>query len=63
MKLIADENLHRKIINSLKEAGHEMFSIQDNNSGIRDEAILEQYSVADSIIVTQDKDFGDLTFF
>ena len=63
MKLIADENLHRKIITSLREVGHEVFSIQDNNSGITDEEILEKYSAADSIIITQDKDFGDLTFF
>ncbi len=63
MKLIADENLHRKIISSLREAGHEVFSIQDSNSGITDEEILEQYSAVNTIIVTQDKDFGDLTFF
>jgi predicted nuclease of predicted toxin-antitoxin system len=62
MKLIADENLHRRIITSLQTEGYEVYCIQDNNHGISDEEIVELYAMPNSIIVTEDKDFGDLTF-
>jgi predicted nuclease of predicted toxin-antitoxin system len=62
MKLIADENLHRRIITSLKSEGYEVYCIQDNNHGISDEEIVELYAMSDSIIVSEDKDFGDLIF-
>jgi predicted nuclease of predicted toxin-antitoxin system len=62
MKLIADENLHRNIITSLQNEGYDVYCIQDNNHGISDEEIVGLYGMPNSIIVTEDKDFGDLTF-
>jgi predicted nuclease of predicted toxin-antitoxin system len=62
MKLIADENLHRNIITTLQNEGYDVFCIQDNNHGISDEEIVEIYGMPNSVIVTEDKDFGDLTF-
>ncbi len=62
MRLIADENLHRNIITSLQNEGYNVYSIQDNNHGISDEEIVELYGIPNSIIETEDKDFGDLTF-
>ena len=62
MKLIADENLHRKIIVCLQNVGFDVYSIQDNNHGISDMEIIELYGMHNSIIITEDKDFGDLTF-
>jgi predicted nuclease of predicted toxin-antitoxin system len=62
MKLIADENLHRNIITSLENEGYDVYCIQDNNHGISDEEIIELYGMPNSIILTEDKDFGDLTF-
>ncbi len=62
MRLIADENLHRRIITSLQNEGYDLYCIQDNNHGISDEEIVELYAMPNSIIVTEDKDFGDLTF-
>ena len=62
MKLIADENLHRNIITSLQKEGSDVYCIQDENHGITDEEIIELYAMPNSIIITEDKDFGDLTF-
>ena len=62
MKLIADENLHRNIITSLQKEGFDVYCIQDENHGITDEEIIELYAMPNSIIITEDKDFGDLTF-
>jgi predicted nuclease of predicted toxin-antitoxin system len=62
MRLIADENLHRRIITSLQNEGYDVYCIQDNNHGISDEEIVDLYAMPNSIIVSEDKDFGDLTF-
>jgi predicted nuclease of predicted toxin-antitoxin system len=62
MKLIADENLHRRIITSLQNEGYDVYCIQDHNHGISDEEIVDLYAMPNSIIVSEDKDFGDLTF-
>jgi predicted nuclease of predicted toxin-antitoxin system len=62
MRLIADENLHRKIIIALRKEGYDVFSIQENNFGIADMEIIDLYAMPNSIILSEDKDFGDLTF-
>jgi predicted nuclease of predicted toxin-antitoxin system len=62
MRVIADENLHRNIITSLENEGYDVYCIQDNNHGISDEEIVQLYGMPNSIVVTEDKDFGDLTF-
>ncbi len=62
MKIIADENLHRQIVRTLRSSGFDVLSIQEECAGIDDDEIIHKFSGEDAIIITQDKDFGDLVF-
>ena len=62
MQIIADENIHRLVISTLRDIGFDVLSIEEECTGIDDEEIIHRFSSEDTIIVTQDKDFGDLLF-
>jgi len=62
MRLVADENIDRLVVDSLRYAGFEVISIREIAPGSMDEAVLSR-SVADAgLLLTADKDFGDLVF-
>lgn len=62
MKFVADENLHRQIIDELRQAGHEIIAIAEVSPGIVDDDVLA-LSVRENVpLLTEDKDFGDLVF-
>lgn len=60
MRIIADENIHRKVIAGLRNDGHEVLAVADSRKSIRDEAVLEWANEADSLLITSDRDFGRL---
>ncbi|MDQ1265465.1 MAG: hypothetical protein QG635_615 [Bacteroidota bacterium] len=60
--IIADENIHSEIINSLRDAGHDVLSIIEQYSGISDENIINLSIENKRIILTEDKDFGEWVF-
>lgn len=60
--ILADENIDRRIINALKVNQYEVHSIMDKNRGLSDQEIIELAREIRYIILTEDKDFGDLVF-
>lgn len=62
MKFIADENIERPIILFLKAEGHDVLSVVENYVGSSDEDILRLANQEERILITNDKDFGELTF-
>jgi predicted nuclease of predicted toxin-antitoxin system len=62
VNFVADENIDRQIVDGLRQIGHEVWSIAEQESGIADELILEQARVRMAILITGDKDFGELVF-
>ena len=60
--LIADENIPIEIIEGLRKAALDTFSIFDNKRGISDKEIIAFAQNPPRIIITEDKDFGDLVF-
>jgi predicted nuclease of predicted toxin-antitoxin system len=60
--IIADENIPILIIEKLRLASIETFSVFDNLRGISDKEIIEFAQNPPKIILTEDKDFGDLVF-
>ncbi|MEP7237243.1 MAG: DUF5615 family PIN-like protein [Ferruginibacter sp.] len=62
MKLLIDENIHRKIIVALREADFSLVSIQESFAGIEDTKILELSLNPEQIVITQDGDFGELIY-
>jgi predicted nuclease of predicted toxin-antitoxin system len=60
--IITDENIPIPIIEKLRLANIETFSIFDSLRGISDKEIIEFAQDPPKIILTEDKDFGDLVF-
>jgi predicted nuclease of predicted toxin-antitoxin system len=60
--LLADENIDFRIIENLRVAGFNVFSVRENCCGAKDREILNIAKLKKLIIVTEDKDFGELIF-
>ena len=60
--IIADENIDHQIIQSLRKLGIEIFSIYENERGKTDIDIVKSSRVPPRIILTEDKDFGEMVF-
>ena len=62
MKLLADENIPLASVRSLRELGHDVVSISELSPGISDEEVLRLAHAEDRVIITFDRDFGELVF-
>ena len=62
MKLLADESVDRQIVERLRQNGHDVAYIAEMEPGISDEIVLQRANQNEAILVTVDKDFGELTF-
>lgn len=60
--IIIDENVDHEILAQLKSSTYEIFSIQEQSFGITDREIIELAKEKKGIILTEDKDFGELVF-
>ena len=62
MRFLADENIPLKTIEALKEKRINIVSILDSAQGLEDEHVLSRAYEQDRILITFDKDFGELAF-
>lgn len=62
MRFLADEDVPRAIVLALREAGHDVTWIRETSPGIRDEAVLASAVADHRVLLTFDKDFGDLVY-
>lgn len=62
MRILANENFPGEAIEALRERGHDIVWIRTDAPGSKDRAILQQAQIEKRIIVTFDKDFGELAF-
>ena len=62
MRLLVDEYTGPKVVNWLREQGHEVFSVYHDARGLSDEKIIEKAFLENWILVTNDKDFGEKVF-
>ena len=60
--ILADENVYRSIIMALRESGMDVYSVYENQRGLTDCEIIGLSLNPPRIILTEDKDFGDLVF-
>lgn len=62
MKFLVDANLGRKFTNLIHEAGYNAIFISDILTKSSDEDILTFAKSENRVIITNDKDFGELVF-
>ncbi len=62
MNLLADEGVDRPIVDRLRQDGHEVAYIAEMSPGIDDDTILRQANDNGALLLTLDKDFGELVF-
>ncbi len=48
---------------ALRELGHDVFSARENCPQVSDEALLALAKEEERVLITEDKDFGELVFF
>ncbi len=62
MNFLIDENIHADIANWLRSMGQDVLYAAENLSGFSDEQLLALARTEKRVIITDDKDFGDLIF-
>lgn len=62
MKILADESVDAPIVLSLRDGGHEVASIAEDSWGLPDEAVLQRAWQEGVLLITADKDFGELVY-
>lgn len=61
-KILADESVDFRIVRSLRDENYQVEAIIELNPGIRDDEVLAFANEIDAILLTEDKDFGELTY-
>lgn len=62
MKLLCDEGVDRPIVDALRGAGHEVSYVAEMSPGISDDEVLTTAAEQRAVVVTLDKDFGELVY-
>lgn len=62
MRLIADEGVDQPIVSALRKAGFEVAYIAELAPSVSDEFVLHQADESGALLVTTDKDFGEMVF-
>jgi predicted nuclease of predicted toxin-antitoxin system len=62
MKFLADESVDRQVVDRLRMDGHEVWNVSEMEPGIADDLVLSRANQEGTILVTADKDFGELVF-
>ena len=62
MNLVADEGVDRQIVDLLRSEGHDVAYVAELAPGITDEEVLREANGRGALLLTTDKDFGDLIF-
>jgi len=60
MRLLADENFPLKAVTALREHGHDVVWVKENSPSVEDEEVLAQAVRESRVLLTLDKDFGEL---
>ena len=62
MRLLADESVDGPIVDALRQVGHEVKYVAEMAPGISDEAVLDTANHEKRLLLTSDKDFGELVY-
>ena len=62
MNFVADESVDQPIVVQLRADGHTVIAIVEMEPGVSDETVLKIANQQNCILLTADKDFGELVF-
>ena len=62
VKLLANENVPLATVNALRDAGEDVLSVTEDSPGATDAAIVQWARQEGRIVVTFDRDYGELVF-
>jgi predicted nuclease of predicted toxin-antitoxin system len=62
VNLLADESIDRQIVVRLRREGHTALYVAEMEPGISDDAVLTLANQEAGVLLTADKDFGELVF-
>jgi predicted nuclease of predicted toxin-antitoxin system len=62
LKLLADECCDDSVVEALRGDGHDVFFVLESMRGAADVEILQRAFAEDRILLTEDKDFGELVY-
>jgi predicted nuclease of predicted toxin-antitoxin system len=60
--LLVNENIPNSVVAQLRVHGHDVLSIRESMRGAEDSLILARAQAETRVLITQDKDFGELAF-
>lgn len=62
MILLADESVDRPIVERLRGDGHDTVYVAELSPSITDEQVLQKANSRNALLMTEDKDFGELVY-
>jgi predicted nuclease of predicted toxin-antitoxin system len=62
MRFLANENITATVIEELRRRGHDLLSVKESMRAAQDDEILARAQAEERIVITHDKDFGELAF-
>ena len=62
MNLLADEGVDKHIVERLRIDGHDVLYVAEMEPGITDDVVLQKANEHGAVLVTEDKDFGELVY-
>jgi len=63
LRILADESVEGEVVVRLRSEGHDVAYVPETSASIRDEEVLRRANAENRVLLTEDKDFGDLAFF
>ena len=62
MRFLADENFPKRSVNLLRSQGHDVVSVAESARGADDRDVLSSAERENRVLLTFDRDFGELVF-
>ena len=62
MNFLADESVDQPIVDRLRHDGHDVLAVVEMEPSIPDETVLKRANQQMALLLTADKDFGELVF-
>lgn len=62
MKFLVDESVEYRVVLDLKEKGFDIASVASDFPSLKDKRVLSRAEREERILITNDKDFGELIF-